>query len=203
MIRILTYAGFLILSWSFIAGCANKVLIATGTTIGLSASPGDGQTRPPKVTLAYKRAETALIPTGSQRAVRDTQNPSKDSDAFSTLAVFFFSTEWFGTTAIESFISTGHAARLLIGDEAPDSQFANGFAQATLGVVPKALHDRRKFLEQKRGELSEEQAIMVLTWAGFTHDTDKKPLDELQDAILEAQTDAKLKNLEAAFGRVP
>jgi len=51
-----------------IAGCGPRVLIATGTTLGLKATPGDGQSRPPQVTLGYKRAEAALIPTSGGNA---------------------------------------------------------------------------------------------------------------------------------------
>ena len=199
-----TWIGLcLLVSCMFISGCANKVLIATGTTIGLSASPGDGSTRPPKVTLAYKRAETALIPTGSKRAVSDPQDPSKNSDAFSTMAVFYFSTKWFGETRIESFISTGHASRLLLGDETNPSEFSKSFANATLGVVPQSIQDRRTALERKRLNLTEEQAKVVLTGAGFTLDPNQNALDVLQDHILHAQTDSALKNLEASFGRLP
>ena len=200
----MTWSSLLILISIFLSlGCAKKVLITTGTTLGLSASPGDGQSRPPKITLAYKRAETAIIPTGGKRAVLNEKKPSKDSDAFSTLAVFFFSTQWFGKTELESFISTGHASRLLISDENQGTEFTESFAAATLGVVSQSIQERRKALNKKRKELTEQEAIEVLTKAGFTHDSNKNALQELQDKILKAQTDASLKKLEAAFKQVP
>jgi len=89
---------------ALVAGCGPRVILTTGTTLGLKATPGDGQTRPPQVTLGYKRAELALVPTSGKGA-------TTNSDAASTLAAFYFSTEWFGKTELSSFIGTGHAAR--------------------------------------------------------------------------------------------
>jgi hypothetical protein len=91
-------------------GCGPRVTISTGTTIGLKASPGDGSTRPPQVTLGYKRAETSLVPTAGKEA-------SSSTDAFSTLAAVYFKTEWFGKTELRSFIGTGHAARDIQANE--------------------------------------------------------------------------------------
>lgn len=87
-----------------LSACGPRVIISTGTTIGLKATPGDGNTRPPQVTLAYKRAELALVPTRGNQA-------TSNSDAFSTLAAIHFSTRWFGSTEISSFLGTGMAAR--------------------------------------------------------------------------------------------
>ena len=89
-----------------LAGCTgstSRVIISTGTTIGLKASPGDGTTRPPQVTFGYKRAEGAIIPTKGDAA-------EMPHDAFSTLGAFHFETEFFGRTALDSFIGTGKAA---------------------------------------------------------------------------------------------
>jgi hypothetical protein len=85
------------------AGCGPRVILTTGTTIGLKATPGDGYTRPPQVTFGYKRAEAAVVPTKGTVAL-------EGEDAYSTLAAFHFSTEFFGKTELDSFISTGRAA---------------------------------------------------------------------------------------------
>lgn len=90
----------------FSSGCARRMTIVTGTTIGLHATPGDGQSQTPQVTLAYKRAELALIPTGGNSATND---PA--SDAYSALALIDFRTKWFRGTSIDQFIATGHASR--------------------------------------------------------------------------------------------
>lgn len=91
-----------------LSACGPRVVISTGTTIGLKATPGDGNTRPPQVTLGYKRAETALVPTAGGKA-------TADADAFSTLAAIYFSTKWFGRTEIHSFVGSGVAAREIQG----------------------------------------------------------------------------------------
>ncbi len=98
-------------------GCGPRVTIVTGTTIGLHASPGDGQTQPPEVTLAYKRSEVATMPTGQRGALKGTAEGSKDTEAFSTLGGLRFCTKWWGETQLDSFISTGHAARELVDGE--------------------------------------------------------------------------------------
>ncbi len=96
-----TALGMIVMALS---ACGPRVIITTGTTIGLKATPGDGATRPPQVTLAYKRTEFALVPTGNQKATPST-------DAFSTLAAINFFSEWFGQTQIRSLLGTGIAAR--------------------------------------------------------------------------------------------
>lgn len=131
------------------AACSPRVTVVTGTTIGLKATPGnpDGG-RPPQVTLGYKRAEVALVPTAEAQARRrnGTDVPRapttgqapvvENSDAYSTLASVFFETTWFDRTEIASFISTGFAARALV---APDDQAADA---AALGrVLPSDGHD--------------------------------------------------------------
>jgi hypothetical protein len=57
------------------------------------------------VTLAYKRAEVAIVPTGKAVARKD------ESDAFSALTVFSFFSQWWGDTRVTSFITTGFAAQ--------------------------------------------------------------------------------------------
>ncbi len=101
-----------------LCACGPRVIISTGTTIGLKATPGDGNTRPPQVTFAYKRSELALVPTSGNKA-------TSNSDAFSTLAAIHFSTEWFGSTEIRSFLGTGMAARDIQGVE-KDQQGMHG-----------------------------------------------------------------------------
>lgn len=96
-----------------VSGCGPRMYVVTGTTIGLHATPGDGQTRPPQVTLAYKRAETAIIPTGKATAKRDL------SDAYSAFAAFSFFSKWWGDTRLDSFIATGVAAQNIV-KESPD-----------------------------------------------------------------------------------
>ena len=95
-------------------GCGTpRILVATGTTIGLKASPGDGQARPPQVTVAYKRAEVAVIPTPAnpEDRVATRENGVSKGEAFSILSFFSLNTIWFGRTNLRSFIATGHAAR--------------------------------------------------------------------------------------------
>lgn len=173
-------------------GCGPRVLVVTGTTIGLKATPGDAQTRPPQVTLAYKRAETALVPTAGSKATGKT-------DAYSTLASFFFETEWFGATELRSFIATGNAARPLTEK---DSTFSAEFAKATLGVVPDAIQGRRKTLEQDWTALDEAKSHRILDQIGYPVKPGKTAKQSLQDAIKDAQTDPQLEKLESAFHRV-
>ena len=90
------------------AGCARRMTVSTGTTIGLHATPGDGKSQSPQVTLAYKRSEIALVPTGEKPAKK---KQNGNSDSYSSLAVIDFQTKWFGSTSIDQFIATGHASR--------------------------------------------------------------------------------------------
>ncbi len=95
------------------AACGPRVIIATGTTLGLKANPGDAQGgRSPQVTFGYKRAEAALVATKGNGATQGGE------DAYSTLASFGFSTKWFGDTELSSFIATGFAARGLTAQDA-------------------------------------------------------------------------------------
>jgi len=123
------------------SGCEKRVTITTGTTVGLSATPGDFSTTPPQVVLAYKRAELALVPTGSTAASKcggaqgqnagsgqaDPRIGVECTDAYSTLAVFNLKTAWFGDTELDSFIATGHASRALMGEEG--ASFTNAFTR--------------------------------------------------------------------------
>jgi hypothetical protein len=185
----------------FITGCATqqpRVTVVTGTTIGLKASSGDGNTQPPQVTFAYKRSELALIPTKGGVAVKK-DTPPAGSDAFSTLVAFFFSTEWFGKTEVDSFIATGHAARDI---QVRGSEFNTAFAQATLGVVPEEIQMRRAKLIARWRPLGDDQAQRVLDLAQVSVKPAKTSKESLQDAIKDAQTASQLTVLESAFQRV-
>ncbi len=184
----------------FSTGCATqqpRVTVVTGTTIGLKASPGDGNTQPPQVTFAYKRAEFALIPTTGKAAAKDPS--SSGSDAFSTLVAFFFSTQWFGNTELDSFIATGHAARDI---QTRGTEFTNAFAPATHGVVSTEIQNRRLKLIELWRPLTDEKAKEVLDVAKLSVKPQKTAKASLQDAITDAQTDAQLAALESAFLRV-
>lgn len=186
------------------SACGPRVLIVTGTTIGLKATPGDGQMRPPQVTLAYKRAETALVPTKGAKATKGPPKGSKqpqDTDAYSALASFYFETKWFDSTELRSFIATGHAARPLT-NEKENSSFSTAFAAATLNVVPQGIQDRRKQLVQDWDLLDEETSRRILDQSGYPVKSPKTAKESLQDAIKDAQTDIQLQRLESAFHRI-
>lgn len=107
MIRFLYRVGVSAMFATVGCGCMGpRVLVVTATSIGLHATPGDGEAQPPQVSLAYKRSETALIPTEADRATHD-------KDAFSALATLDFMTTWFGSTELTSTIATGLAAQNL------------------------------------------------------------------------------------------
>lgn len=108
-----------------LVACGPRILIATGTTIGMKATPGDTQTKPPQVTFGYKRAEMAVVPTGNKSA---TSSSATDTDAFSTLATIDFETSWFGSTSLHSAISSGIAAR----DIQNEPEFQTKFQEAAL-----------------------------------------------------------------------
>jgi len=186
--------------WSLVlipVGCAAsrqpRVTVVTGTTIGLKVTPGDGQTRPPQVTFGYKRAELAIIPTKGGTATKDA------SDAFSTLAAFFFSTEWVGQTEIASFIATGHSARAI---QTLGQEFSTAFAHETLGVVSEEIQKRRLALGKDWEALGgEDEAKRVLDFAGLPVKPNRTPKASLLDAIKDAQTTSQLMVLESAFMR--
>ena len=108
----------------FSSGCGPRVIVVTGTTVGLKATPGDGQTRPPQLVVGYKRAEAAVIPVEGDGATHsgDTQ---KDKEAASTVASFYLESHWMGRTDIRAFIGTGFAARKV----AESTDFAHVFQQ--------------------------------------------------------------------------
>ncbi len=187
-----------------LVGCGPRVIIATGTTLGLKATPGDGSSRPPQVTLGYKRAETALIPTSGSKATcvpQDDEPCGRDPesiDAFSTLAAFDFYTKWFGKTELSSFLATGFASQLIQGD----GEFAATFADATLDVLPEALQFRREALATAMGPLTEEQAAYVLYHADVRREEGVTARGSLRAAILHAQTESQVEKLEAAFAKL-
>jgi len=182
-----------------LCGCANRVMIVTGTTVGLRASPGDGAARPPEVALAYKRAETAFVPTAAKTVTKD------GGDAYSTLAVFALRTEWFSETRISSLIATGHAAREIQGESGVD-EFNKAFAQPTLVVPPaeiaarqKALIDRLAALATRDAANLEKQALKILTASGLSKVANKSAAESLQDRITETKDVATLERLESTF----
>ncbi|MCP4369299.1 MAG: hypothetical protein GY797_14460 [Deltaproteobacteria bacterium] len=191
----------------FLTGCGPRLSIITGTDVGLSANSGDGTSRPPQVTLGYKRGEMAIISTARDVA-KNNGTPGSgtvNTDAFSSLATFHLKTRWFDETKIKQFIATGHAStEIQEGDE-----FAQGFAQATIGVVPEAIQNRKQALANKLGALvmqdpanAENQAKEILNLAGYRVVGNKTAVETLQDYILHANNDPKLTKLEAAFGRL-
>lgn len=107
-------------------GLGNRVLVVTATKIGFHATPGDAQAQPPQVTLAYKRSETAVLPTES-----GTANDQKD--AFSVLATFDFMTNWFSNTELTSTIATGLAAQNVAAGVAPSAPSAPAAPAAPAG----------------------------------------------------------------------
>jgi len=188
----------------FFSGCAQRLHVATGTTIGLVANSGDGSSRPPHVTLAYKRAEMAFVPTGQKAATKGAKGGN--TDAYSALAVFDFQTKWFGKTTIQQFIGTGHAARDVIG---VGNEFSQKFAAATFSQPSKEIQERLRSLEDKIiakfGGLTPEQkaalAAELLTKAGYPNP--KKPAEEvLQDTLSHVHDEATMRNFESAFTRL-
>jgi hypothetical protein len=189
--RKLAVSSVVVLSTLMATACGPRVIISTGTTIGLKATPGDGTTRPPQVTLAYKRAETAFVPTNASVA-------TASEDAFSTLAALHFSTKWFGETKLRSVVGTGIAARDLTGSAA----FADQFAAATLGQVSEATQQRRELLIPKWQQLTEDNASRALDIAGFAKIAKKTAKQSLHDYILDAQTESQVAKLESVFFRI-
>jgi hypothetical protein len=174
-----------------VTGCAPRVNLSTGTTIGLKATPGDGSTRPPQVTLGYKRAEVSLVPTEGKGA-------TATGDAVSTLASIHFKSQWFGHTDLDSFIATGLAAQRLVQ---ADSVYVQEVARVTLGVVSDAIQARRKKLADRIDNLSDSQAKTILDHTGYTLKTGQTAKESLRDYVLDAQTEPLLERLESAFDR--
>jgi len=177
-----------------LGGCGPRVLIATGTTLGLKATPGDGQSRPPQVTLGYKRAEVALVPTDGEEA-------RKDEDAYSVLAVFDFRSMWFGKTELASFIASGNAAREIQGERPGEDEFIRAFADPTIGPVSQVIQDRRLALMQRLSGASDGAVPRILASLHRSVPTGNTPRHELQDVIARADSEADLTALEAAFAQ--
>jgi hypothetical protein len=196
-----------------------RVVIVTGTTLGLKATPGDGQSRPPQVTLGYKRGEFALVPTkgtAAQRCPDDAAatDDTKCTDAFSTLTAFDFRTRWFGSTELSSFVATGFAARDLQaedaaapgvratapGENAFTTEFEKAFRGATVGPSAADVMERRLALHTKLDRLGEDKAKArdVLEVAAVPFRAQKNPVNELRISIARASED-QLSRLEEAF----
>jgi hypothetical protein len=176
-----------------VPGCGPRVNLSTGTTIGLKVTPGDGNTRPPQVTLGYKRAELSLVPVEGNGATADT-------DAASTLASLHFSTAWFGHTELDSFIASGWATQQLVE---PSSAYTEALAQVTLRVIPDAIQARRAKLANQLDQFSEAQAQNILDRTQYSRRSGKNAKESLRDYILDAQTEPNLERLESAFFRQP
>jgi hypothetical protein len=175
-----------------LAACGGpRIYVATGTTIGLKATPGDGATRPPGVVLGYKRAEVALVPTKGAGA-------SETADSASAVAGLRFETKWFGHTELDSFIATGFAAAPLMK---PASPFSEAFAKATVGVLPTELVERQGKLVALLPAMSEMEAQQILDRLMLPAKRGKTAVFSLQDYIASADTDAALERLESAFFR--
>jgi hypothetical protein len=174
-----------------LVGCGPRVLIATGTTLGLKATPGDGQSRPPQVTLGYKRAEAALVPTDGSTA-------KKGEDAYSVLAVFDFRSQWFGKTELASFIGSGNAAR----DVQDDEQFVEAFAAATVAPVADTIQERRRALVRRLGVATDDDLMGILSRVQRPVPPGKTPREALHDHIARITSGADLAVFESAFGQL-
>jgi hypothetical protein len=176
-----------------LAGCGPRVLIVTGTTLGLKATPGDGETRPPQVTLGYKRAETAIVPTKGEFG-------TANSDAYSVLAAFDFRSAWFGKTELASFIASGNAARKIQTPQVPGqpSAFATAFAKGTIVPDAEALQTRKVRLIERWKVLSDAEATAVLTQARQSTPPGWTATQWLQDLIVKGDETA-VAGLEQAF----
>ncbi len=133
------------------AGCATgpRMTIATGTSIGLQATPGDAQTRPPQVTFAYKRSELAIVPTGQARAKKKN---SDNSDAYSSFAVVDFKTKWFKDTELRQFVASGHAARDI---QETNSEFPAAMVAASTSILdPVSATEQIRINKAIRGQLA-------------------------------------------------
>jgi hypothetical protein len=120
------------------------MVVSTGTTIGLKATPGDGNTQAPQVTFAYKRAELAYVPTDSKRAKKSKDEKDTDSDAFSALAAVDVKSKWFfGSTTINQFISSGFAAQEISSNKNFSANFRTA---ATRDNRPVAIQDAARRL---------------------------------------------------------
>ena len=180
-----------------VSGCAPHVIIATGTTLGIKATPGDGQTRPPQVVIGYKRAETALIPVEGGGAEID--GPDVKTDAASTVASFYLKSQWTAGTEIRSFIGSGFAARQIVNEN-----FAREFAWAALSNLPAAIVDQREHLADLLRSLDRDEATAtaVLGSAQLAPKPGRNAVQSLRVYILDARSKSDLDRLEKAFASV-
>ena len=60
------------------AGCGgqDRVIVTTGTQVGLEATPGDATTQAPSVSFGYKRVELALVPVHPQSKEKNSSDSS-------------------------------------------------------------------------------------------------------------------------------
>jgi hypothetical protein len=183
------------------AGCASNphVIIATGTTLGIKATPGDGQTRPPQLVVGYKRAEVAVIPVDATGAQRDDARVVQ-KEAASTVASFYMKNTWTSETVIRSFIGTGFAARSVV--EKPAFQEEMSRAVQTARQPAAAL---REMLKAHWAALNgdEARAQKILDLAEYPRKTARSAVESLRDYIEGAGTAAALARLASAFNRVP
>jgi hypothetical protein len=187
-------AGLVIAASLLASGCAPRVIIATGTTIGIRATPGDGQMRPPQVVIGYKRAEAALIPVEGSGA--EMNGSEVTSDAASTVASFYLKSQWTAGTEIQSFIGTGFAARHIVNEN-----FAREFARAVLSNLPAAIVDQREHLAGLLRSLhgDEAKATAVLGHANLPRKPQRTAVQSLRVYILDATTQDDLDALKKAF----
>jgi len=190
-------AGLVIAASLLVSGCAPHVIIATGTTLGIKATPGDGQTRPPQVVLGYKRAEAALIPVEGGGA--EMNGSEVKTDAASTVASFYLKSQWTAGTEIRSFIGTGFAARQIVNEN-----FAREFARAALSNLPAAIVDQREHLADLLRSLDgdEATATAVLGNAGLQPKPGRNAVQSLRVYILDATKQDDLDRLTKAFASV-
>jgi hypothetical protein len=184
-----------------LGGCSSSphVIIATGTTVGIKATPGDGQTQPPQLVLGYKRAETAIIPVDGTGAERATSGVVQ-KDAASTLASFYMKNQWTSDTQIRSFIGTGFAARSLVEKRAFQDELRPAVEEAKRPVALDPRERLRAWLASLEGD--ESRAQKILDVAEYPRKTDRTALESLHDYIDRAES-ATLARLAAAFARVP
>lgn len=169
------------------AACGGpRVLVVTGTLVGIEATPGipeEGQS--PAVTFGYRRAEAALVPLekpasdNSNVVQQGTKNPPKD--AASVLATFNLAHNWFGPAKIEQYIATGHAAKDLM----KGGEFALTFIGYEQGQDPLA----DKLAKAYRGSLRDDQ-LAKTCWKAVedwmkTHFPGLPPLDIVSKAFIE------------------
>lgn len=128
------------------SGCSHpRIFVATGTLVGLEATPGEpNEGQVPAVTFGYRRSEVAIVPVEKDQAAT---NDTDKKDAASTLTTFNLALNWFGPVRIEQYIATGHASRdiikggpfilSLVGYEEGTDDLADRFAKAYKAFVKK------------------------------------------------------------------